>query len=405
MTTVTHPGARPIFDPDDAAVRGNPWPVYDRLRREAPVYKVPGRDMYVLSRYADVVRVLRDYEAFSSRRSNVPVIIIMDPPDHTRMRKMVGPEFTPRAVESLRPAVRDLADRLIDGFIDRGGCEFMESFAYPLPVQVIASMLGAPLERAEELRAWTEDVTRLGWEENNRRSPFRPPISEETEERARASLFAFYDYLSAVIRDHEARPRDDLTMKLIRLRDAGQLTAEELLLFIRMIFVAGHATTVQLLGNGTRILAQRPEVWSELKADPSLLPGFVEEVLRYESSIQRDIRAATRDVEMHGVTIPAGAAVMLLLGAANRDPDRFPDPDVFDLRRDNRDHVGFGIGIHLCLGAPLSRLEGVVAWGALLRRLKSLRLAPGFDPEAAQITALGMGLRGHTHLPIIFESE
>src|SRR5262245_31747833 len=356
----------------------DPYPLYRRLRTEAPVHQTP-LGMWVLSRYDDVAMFLRDprfgrrgfREVIAARFGHSGLshsMLLQDPPDHTRLRTLVSKAFTPRVVEGLRAQIQDMVDGLLDAAIERGAADLIADFAYPLPVSVVSAMLGVPAEDCGRFRQWSYDLARS----------IDAVIVADPEiiERGSAAGRAFSEYFEELIERRRRAPRADLLSDLIAAEEAGdRLSTEELLATVLLLFLAGHETTVNLIGNGMLALLQRPEELRRLREDPALVGSAVEELLRYDSPVQRVSRLVYEDVTIDGCTIPQGSLVLGLLGAANRDPAHFPEPDRVDLgRRDNR-HLAFGWGIHFCLGAPLARLEGQIAIGTLLRRLPAIRLA------------------------------
>ena len=405
------PVAEPIvFNPLDPGFRADPYAVYARMRTEDPVHQAPfGR--WVLSRYADCVAILRDPRASSDLTNSTayqqaiekrggaapdaPLLkmrpfLILDPPDHTRLRGLVSKAFTPKVVEGLRPRIQELVDELLDNVSERGSMELIEDFAYPLPVTVICELLGVPPEDHVTFKEWSRHLAR-GQD---------PPevLSPEVMQRSVEAMTLFMDYFGGLIKERRKRPREDLLSALISAEDAGdKLTEDELLSTCVFLLAAGHETTVNLIGNGTLALLRHPGQLSKLRDDPSLAPSAVEELLRYDAPVQFAMRTALVDIELGGRTIPKGAQIILLLGAANRDPERFPDPGRLDLARADNHHVAFGFGIHFCIGAPLARVEGEIAFRTLVRRFRHLELQTE-TPEYKE----NIVLRGLASLPVGF---
>jgi cytochrome P450 len=324
-------------------------------------------------------------------------IISIDPPDHTRLRKLVQPSFTGRGIQALRGSIQQVVDDLLDeaerDAAERGEAapdrrmDLIEAFAYPFPVTVISDMLGIPRGDRETIRGWTEDLLRVD----------RGRVDEEV----RAGLREFIDYLTELFERKRLAPADDMISRLVHAEEDGDvLDEDEVLATVFLMFLAGHVTTVNLVGNGVVALLTHPGQLAKLKADPGLAKGAVEETLRYWGPVDFiGRRIAREDVEVGGTVIPAGEQATVSLASANRDPERFADPDVFDITRaDANRHVAFGKGIHVCLGAPLARVEGQVAFDTLFRRYPDLRLAV----PAEEVRWGGSFLRGFARLPVLF---
>jgi cytochrome P450 len=360
---------------------------------------------WVLTRYEDVVGVLRDprfakeaIAAFVAKRLGVEAttgigisMLDRDPPDHTRLRGLVSKAFTPKVVEGLRPRIRQIVDGLLDRAEDRHAMDLIEDFAYPIPVVVICEMLGVPVEDHERFRGWSLDLAR-GLD-----ATLLGPQSDLAA-RATASRRALADYFRELIAERRAAPRGDLLSALIAAEEAGdKLSENELWATCILLLVAGHETTVNLLGNGTLALLRHPDQLQALRRSPRLIGSAIEELLRYDAPAQRTGRMPNTDVELGGKAIPKGALVLGLIGAANRDPAHFPDPDRLDLARADNRHLAFGWGIHFCLGAPLARAEAQAAIATLASRLPGLALATA-TPEWREASAL----RGLKALPVTF---
>jgi cytochrome P450 len=390
------------FNPMDPEFLADPYPTYHRLRAEDPVHESP-LGFWVLTRYADVVAALRDprlvkepIAPFIAARFGIPVPVGMglsmldrDPPDHTRLRGLVSKAFTPRVVEGLRPRIQQVVDGLLAQAEARGGMDLIAEFAYPIPVVVICEMLGVPVADHERFKGWSLDVAR-GLD-----AILLPPDSE-VGARSGASRRALADYFRGLIAERRRAPRDDLLSALIAAEEAGDtLGEEELLATCILLLIAGHETTVNLIGNGTYALLRHPDELHRLRENPGLIGTAVEELLRWDGPVQRTARIPSEDVTIDGRTIRAGEMVMPFIGAADRDPAQFRDPDRLDLARADNRHVAFGLGIHFCLGAPLARLEGQLAIGALVRRLPKLALATDTPDWRPSLT-----LRGLASLPV-----
>ncbi|MFF4544390.1 cytochrome P450 [Streptomyces sp. NPDC001435] len=357
----------------------HPYDVYARLRDSAPVHRITGPDgtpAWLVTRYEDVRAALGDprlsldkahatagtYKGFALPPALDANLLNMDPPDHTRIRRLVSRAFTPRRVEHLREPIRRTADRLLDGFGPHGTIDLVAAYAAPLPITVICDLLGIPDEHRLDFRVWTDTLVAP--------DPARPGAGRE-------AVVAMLDHLTRLLADKRAEPADDLLSDLIAVRDEGdRLTEDELMSLAFLILFAGYENTVQLIGNAVLALLRHPEQLAALRKDPAQLPAAVEEFARYEGPALFGIRRfPTEDVTIGGVTVPAGETVWVSLSAANRDPARFPDPDRLDLGRDASGHLALGQGIHYCLGAPLARAETEIAVGALLERFPDLALA------------------------------
>jgi pimeloyl-[acyl-carrier protein] synthase len=394
------------FDPFDPEFIANPYPVYHRMRAEAPVFRA-AFGAWVLTRYDDVLAVLRDPRF--GRRGFEPILravfgsgerdeefvtsmLFRDPPDHTRLRALVSKAFTPRVVEGLRPRIQALVDEILARALGAGGMDVIADLAYPLPVIVICEMLGVPTGDRDTFREWSVAIARA-------LDAIGAPVDPGVAERGRAARSA----LDAYFRDHliperRKRPRPDLLSELIAVEEQGdRLSIGELIATCNLLFVAGHETTVNLIGNGLLALLNHPGELAVLHADPSITESAVEELLRYDGPVQVTARIAQAPARIGGETIAPGDMVLVLLGAANRDPAHFPDPDRLDLRRADNRHLAFGWGIHFCLGAPLARLEGQLAIGTTVRRLPALTLATA-TPRWRPATTL----RGLESLPVTF---
>jgi cytochrome P450 len=353
--------------------------------------------MWVLSRYQDIVRVLHDHETFSSYlEMEVPMLSLSlkDPPDHTRLRQTVSRVFTPRQIQLLAPRIAAVAEELLAGL--PSACDFITAFANPLPLTIICEMLGIPAERKRDMKRWSRTALLTSLSARGFADP-------EAAMQSSPGMSEFMEYLQEVIAAHRVQPRENIISALLALAEQGVLSQDELRYFCGLLLIAGHETTTQLIGNGAYMLAQDPALLEQLKAAPELVPNFVEEVLRYLPPLQRFVRRTTCEVECAGTTIPANSLILVLPGSANRDPAQWTDPDRFDITRDNGAHLAFGAGIHFCLGAFLTRLEGKIAFEILLRRLRSLRLNPRVKP--VPIKKYASGVMGWDVLPMVVEIE
>ncbi|GAA0953040.1 cytochrome P450 [Actinocorallia libanotica] len=380
----------------------DPHTAYAELRRQGPVHRIdfpPGAEAFLVVDHEHGRAALNDPRlSKDTAHSTLPVpsepyfggtMLGVDPPDHTRLRGLVVKAFTARRTEALRPRVQEIADGLLDALAPRGEADLIADFAVPLPIQVICELLGVPAEDRDAFRAWTTVLT-------------APVLDRAAAERRRETARAFDHYLRGVFDARRAEPRDDLLTALLRARDGdAALTEAELRNTIGLLIVAGHDTTVNLIGNGVLALLRSPGQYGLLRDDPSLLPGAVEELLRYDGPLERaSQRIALEDMEIAGTPVPRGSWVHVSLAAADRDPAAFSDPDILDITRPTARHVAFGHGLHFCLGAPLARLEGQVAFGALLERFPSLALA--VPSEELRWHRSGSIVRGLKSLPVRF---
>jgi len=392
------------FNPMDPEFLADPYPTYHRLRAEDPVHRSP-LGFWVLTRYEDVAAVLRDARfikeplaALVAARFGGEVprgvglsMLDRDPPDHTRLRSLVSKAFTPRVVEGLRPRIQAIVDDLIARAEPAGSMDLIEEVAYPIPVKVICEMMGVPVRDHERFKGWSLDIAR-GLD-----SIWLPPDSE-IPRRSVAARHAISGYFRELIDQRRTSPRGDLLSALIAAEEAGdKLNEEELLATCILILIAGHETTVNLIGNGVLALLRHPAELSRLRTTPGLITTAVEELLRYDGPVQRTARVASADATIGGHTIRQGEMVMPFIGAADRDPAQFPEPDRLDLSRADNRHIAFGWGIHFCLGAPLARVEGQIAIDTLVRRLPRLALV-GDSVEYRQ----SLTLRGLKTLPVKF---
>jgi cytochrome P450 len=364
----------------------DPYTPNSSLREQGPVHPIdfpPGAQAFLVVGYEHVRTAFTDPRLAKDLRhapdwfrermtANSPVLaynmVTADPPDHTRLRRLVAKELTPRRVLKLAPRIQEITDELID--VLPAGCEFdfIEEFGVPLPLIVICELLGVPVEDRPKFREWTAVLLQSAY-----------VLGEAAIRRKEASV-AIERYFDLLIERRRAEPTEDLTSALVAVRDseAGLCTHEELISTLVFLLIAGHETTVHMLSNGLAALLLNPEALTELKADPELVDSAVEEFLRFDGPVERGtLRWATEDMAIAGTHIPRGSFVHLSIGSAHRDPAVFPDPNRLDLHRGVGGHMAFGHGIHFCLGAPLARLEGRIAFNTLLRRLPDLELAVG----------------------------
>jgi cytochrome P450 len=392
-----------LLDPE---VLANPYPLYHRLRSEDPVHWDPFLHAWVVTRYADVVTV---FQHFSANRTPTPEhlatmglakltplaqvmvrqMLFLDQPNHGRVRGLASKAFTPRRVEVLRSHIQDITERLLDAVQEQGRMDVIADLAYPLPAIVTAEMLGLPTSDWQQLTAWSADFAQvLG---NFQHTP-------ETAPRVMRSLEEMVAYFRAAVRQAARHPREGLITALLTAEIEGdRLSEEEVIANTIVTMVGGQETTTNLIGNGLLSLLRHREQLEKLRADPSLVPSAVEELLRYESPSQHTARLAPEDVELGGKLIRKRQATIAVMGAANRDPERFPDPDRLDITRQDNRHVAFAWGAHFCFGAPLARIEGQAAFEAVLRRMPNLSLA-----AEKVVWRENLGLRGLTALPVTF---
>lgn len=381
LTSTDHAAApAPAALPDDTAraLIADPYAGYATLRETGPVHRITGPDglpVWLVTRYADVRQALADPRLALDRRHSAPGnyrgfalppaldanLLNMDPPDHTRIRRLVTKAFTPRRIDRLREPVQRVADELADAMAPLGRADLITAFAAPLPITVICDLLGVPADDRHDFRAWTDTLITP--------DPGRP-------QEARTAVGAMIAFFTGLIRRKRERPGDDLLSDLITVRDQeDRLTEDELTSLAFLILFAGYENTVHLIGNAVLALLTHPEQLAALRADPALAAGAVEEFARFDGPAPLAIRRFPReDVAIGGVTVPAGETVLLALASANRDPGQFPEPDRLDLARPENQHLALGHGIHYCLGAPLARLETEVALTTLLRRFPGLAL-------------------------------
>ena len=378
----------------------DPYAFYHRLRAEAPVFWSEKLNAWLLTRYDDVMRGLNDPRLNSSERiasimDRLPpraheeyqalllhmtnMMAFNDPPVHTRLRKLVGKAFTPRRVNDLRPRIQAIVDELLDEVASKAEFDLVDEFAFHLPAIVICEMLGIPREDRDKVRRWSDDI--VGFVSAG-------AVTSERTARAQETVYAATEYLLALAHDRRRSPRDDMLTALVEAEDEGDtLSEDELISMIVQLFFAGFETTEGLIGNGMLALFRHPEQRALLQAHPEMTEAAVEEFLRYDSSIQRQSRVANEDIALHGETIRKGQYVVLFIGAANRDPEHFVDPDRLDITRTGNKHIGFGHGIHFCIGGPLARIETQAAISTILRRMPDIRLVEG-KPEFVDLLAL-----------------
>lgn len=382
----------------------------ERLREQGPLVRCSSLfgagNAWIVTAYEDGVALLKDPRFIKDLRKglsqqdgqeNTDVMrrflafrrdmLTVDPPDHTRLRGLVSKAFTPRMIEQLRPRIEQIADELLRAVQAQGTMDLIADFAFPLPITVICELLGVAVEDRQQFRSWSQAIVT---------GPSGPQ-----PELAISALEAFIQYIKQLLEDKRTRPGSDLTSSLVRVEEQGdRLSEDELISMIWLLIIAGHETTVNLIGNGMLALLQHPQQLDLLRADPSLLPSATEELLRYTAPVSLSTpRWASEDIVIHGQVIHKGEMVFVSLIAADTDPAQFPDPSRLDIARRENQHIAFGKGIHYCLGAPLARLEGQIAIGMLLQRFPHLRLAQ--DPEQL-IWGPNPLLHGLSSLPVTF---
>lgn len=402
----------------DPALRANPYPFYAQLRSHAPVHWDTGAGMdggWVLTRHADVMAALRDPHVSAERleppqgtdwlpaeyreaaqqvfRTMPHQLLFLDPPDHTRLRGLLSKAFTPRLVEAWRPRIMELANELLDPVQEAGQMDVIASLAYPLPAIVIAELLGVPPADREQFIRWSADFG--GFLDGS-------TLTAQEALQALQGVADFMAYFRGIIALRRSAPRDDLLQALLTARERDDaLTEDELLANLVLLLAAGHGTTTHLIGNGLLALLRHPEQWQRLceSENPGLIATAVAELLRFDSPVQLTGRRVREEITIGGVTVAAGQHITTILGAANRDPDQFPDPDRLDVGRAENRQLSFGYGIHFCLGAPLAKLEAEIVLSAVTRRLPRLRLADG--AESALEWQPSIVFRGLRSLPVV----
>jgi cytochrome P450 len=406
----SHPTAEPLFNPFDAAFRADPYPFYDRLRTTDPVH-VSSFGFTVLTRYEDVARTLRGTEfardieqhaaepigpARIARRERMrrryadgtaaKSILNLDPPDHTRLRRLVSLAFTPSSIERLRPRIQQLVDEALAPATDRGSIELVDELAFPVPFQVISELLAIPTERADEIREWSQALTHA----------LEPTADETVMEAAEAGSESLNAYLLEVIDDRRRHLGDDLLSALLVAEEAGdRLSPQELMSFVVLLYVAGHETTVNLIGNGLLALLRNPDELRRWRDDPSLDATAVDELMRFDGPVQQTVRIPIRAVRFGDIEVVAGTTVLTALGAASHDPAVFESPGALRLDRANANrHLGFSAGAHYCLGASLAKLEAQVTITSVIRRFPDIHIA-GEPHWRDRLT-----IRGVDHLPL-----
>jgi cytochrome P450 len=374
-----------LLHPWDEAFRADPYPYYKRLYGRPPHLMNMFFQMALVAGYDDAVTILHDHERFTSSQKLNPnfdqqertlfagaeTVLFSDPPNHTRLRRLVSRAFTPKRIRDLGPRIRELTQTLLDRAARKGELEVMSDLATPLPVMVIAEMLGVAPAQYEQFKHWSDRIV----ESDN--TPPGMPLPDATKQAAE-ELRSFF---ANEIERRRSDPGEDLVSALVAAHDETEaLSADELRAFVILLLLAGNETTTNLIGNGMLALGRNPDQIALLRGDPSLMPRAVEEMLRYDGPVQSTVRHNHEPVEVGGALIAPETMVFVILAAANRDPAHFSDPDAFDITREPSAHLAFGDGIHYCLGAALARLEGAIAFSSMLERFPRLRLTEAEAP-------------------------
>jgi len=391
------------LNPADPAFVADPVPTYARGRAEHPIYRHPGLPVLSVFRHDDVLDVLRDEQTWSSRFLPPPgsgderdqSMLGLDPPDHDRLRGLVNRVFTPGRMRALDARLTGLANELLDDAIERRNVDLVEAYSYPLPVIVIAELMGVPTEDRGKFRVWSDCLV-----ENLGEGLGGVPIDPESLRRRTEVSQEMDEYFGHLIEQRRKDPCDDLLTRLGRATDDGLLSKGELLAMLSVMLVAGNETTRNLIGNLTLQLCAHPDQLKRVREDPALIPGAIDEVLRYDSPVQATVRRAARPLTLGDESVKENENVLVWLGSANRDPDAFSDADRFDVGRTPNHHVSFGFGIHYCLGSNLARLEGRIALRELLRRTRSFERSDAAPVERNP----SFILRGPKRLPVTLDA-
>lgn len=397
------------YDPRRPEVIADPFPVFQELREQAPLYHSSVLGGWVLTRYDDVKTAIsdrrfsadrmrpffgqlpaREQMAYATLRDSISRwAVFHDPPEHTRLRSLMNKAFTARAIERLEPRIRVLIDRLLDRVIEQGEMDLIADLAYPLPASVILEMLGLPCDDLDRIKIWSDELALFVGSSVN---------TPDKYQRATDSITAMNKYFRVEIQRRRHTPGDDLLTALLGAQEQGDLLSDDELVAICVLLVfAGHETTTNLIGNGILALLRHPAELLRLRADPRLMPLAVEELLRFDGPAAAAVRIATEEIQLHGQTIRPGERVFAMLNAANRDPRQFANPETLDIARKENRHLAFGQGIHFCIGAPLARMEAKLAITAILRRFSDISL------QSTQLTwSDSLVLRGVRSLPVSF---
>lgn len=397
------------YDPRRPEVIADPFPMYQVLREQAPLYRSSVLGGWVLTRYDDVKTAIsdrrfsadrmrpffarlpaREQMAYATLRDSISRwAVFHDPPEHTRLRGLMNKAFTARAIERLEPRIRALIDRLLDRVIQQGQMDLIADLAYPLPASVILDMLGLPCDDLDRIKVWSDELALFVGSSVN---------TPDKYQRATDSIAAMNEYFRVAIQRRRDTPGDDLMTALLGAQEHGDLLSDDELVATCVLLVfAGHETTTNLIGNGILSLLRHPAELSRLRAEPQLMPTAVEELLRFDGPAAAVVRVATEEIPLHGQTILPGERVFALLNAANRDPRQFPNPESLDIARKENRHLAFGQGIHFCIGAPLARMEAKLAITAILERCSGISL------QSTPLTwSNSLVIRGVRSLPVSF---
>jgi cytochrome P450 len=380
-------------------MRRNPYPMYELMRGHSPLFLAP-LNAWMIFDYDGVKRALFDHDAFSSNLSRAEGqgnpgdwFIFFDPPRHTKLRALISKAFTPRVVANLEPRIREISRELLDAAMGRGEMDVAGEFGVPLPMRVIAELMGIPVSEWPRYKRWSDVILKIA------NTISRDEAAVRTLDDYRAVTAEMREFVAELMEQQPSIEHDNLLTRLIAAEvDGERITPNELLGFVQLLLVGGQETTANLINNAIVCFMEHPDQLARLRAAPDLLPSTIEEVLRYRSPLQWMPRVTARDVELHGQVIPAGKVVLPLIGAANRDPQVFPDASRFDITRNPNPHLAFGYGIHACLGAPLARLEAQIALSDFLNRVQNFE--PASDEPWEPRTALSV--HGPSRLPIRF---
>jgi cytochrome P450 len=377
-------------------VRRNPYPLYVQLRAHSPLLQPPGTKLWMVFDYDGVHRVISDHDTFSSRNGPADWMIFLDPPRQTKLRALISKAFTPRSVINLEPRIRELARDLLGRAIerDRREMDVATDFAVPLPMMVIAEMLGIPTADRPRFVRWNDAILDMSYT-----IPGKSAAATEATNGFITATEEMNDYLGVLLNRRRADPTDDLLTRLLHAEmDGERLTQQDILGFFQLLLLAGSETTTNLINSAILCFIENPDQLARLRRDVVLLPSAIEEVLRYRSPLQWMFRLAKREFELHGQTLPAGTFILAMIGSANHDPKHFDNPDRFDITRDPNPHIAFGHGTHFCLGAPLARLESKIALTEFLTRITDFDLASDQPWEPRK----GLHVHGPNRLPIRF---
>jgi cytochrome P450 len=393
------------FNPFDPDVRANPFPLYARGRREFPVFAHEGLPLFSVFRYDDIQAILKDPAAWSSifppppgvelRKDLPPSMLMQDPPEHTRLRGLVNQAFTPRMIRRLEQRMEAIAEQLLADALAKRRVDLVQALTYPLPVIVIAEMIGVPLQDREQFKHWSDGLV------ENLGLGIMGPEPPDVIARELAILDEMRAYFSRLVDERRREPREDLLSGLVAAEIEGsRLSFDEMLQMLTLLLVAGNETTTTLIGNAAIVLMQHPDQLARLRTRPELIEGAIDEVLRFSSPVQVTVRRANQRMEVAGMAIEADQNALVWLGSANRDESVFDRPDVFDIARDDNRHLAFGFGPHFCLGSNLARLEAQVAIGTLVRRTTDFHRA---DDEPLPLHPSFI-FRSFTRIPVELEA-